>query len=128
MLDADPYDNRSDESLLELPEAQPRLTPAARVRIEKYLRQQRATLLASIARLETGSSGASASPASAPQTLAILRGELAQSTRALQRLASGAYGMCEVCGAPIAPGRLQIVPSAALCDACASRPAARPIH
>ena len=128
MLDADTYDNRSDESLLELPEAQPRLTLAARVRIEEHLRHQRATLLASIARLEGGSSAASVPPASASQMLAVLRGELAQTTRALQRLASGAYGRCEVCGAPIAPSRLQIVPSAALCDTCASRPASRPIH
>ncbi len=122
MLDADTYDNRSDESLLELPEAQPRLTPGARARIEEHLRHQRATLLASIARLEGGSSGASVPLASASQTLAVLRGELAQTTRALQRLASGAFGMCEVCGAPIALRRLQIVPSAALCDGCASRP------
>ncbi len=35
--------------------------------------------------------------------------------RAMMRAEKGMYGVCEVCGNKIAPERLQVVPSAALC-------------
>ncbi len=38
---------------------------------------------------------------------------------ALQRLADGNYGVCERCGKPIDPERLEIVPLAHLCIECA---------
>ncbi|MFG6445955.1 TraR/DksA family transcriptional regulator [Microbacterium sp. P06] len=38
---------------------------------------------------------------------------------ALERLAEGSYGICVVCGAPIAAGRLEARPTAATCIACA---------
>jgi RNA polymerase-binding transcription factor DksA len=38
---------------------------------------------------------------------------------ALRRHADGTYGICESCGRPIAPGRLEVRPTAATCVACA---------
>jgi DnaK suppressor protein len=40
--------------------------------------------------------------------------------RALEKLAEGTYGVCDVCGAEIPEGRLEIHPWAARCVACAS--------
>lgn len=40
---------------------------------------------------------------------------------ALARVAAGTYGTCEICGEPIAPGRLEARPTARTCVACASR-------
>jgi RNA polymerase-binding transcription factor DksA len=41
--------------------------------------------------------------------------ELAQLQRALGRLDAGTYGRCEVCGKPIAEGRLEAKPAARYC-------------
>ena len=38
---------------------------------------------------------------------------------ALERVAAGSYGVCAVCGRPIAPGRLEARPVARTCVACA---------
>lgn len=38
---------------------------------------------------------------------------------ALGRLAAGTYGTCEVCGQPIAAGRLEVRPTARTCVGCA---------
>ena len=38
---------------------------------------------------------------------------------ALDRLDQGDYGLCEVCGQPIDPGRLEILPHTTLCVRCA---------
>ena len=38
---------------------------------------------------------------------------------ALDRLDSGAYGRCQICGAEIDPERLEIIPTAATCANCA---------
>lgn len=43
---------------------------------------------------------------------------LRQVERALDRLAAGIYGTCEVCGAPIGKARLQAFPSATLDVSC----------
>jgi DnaK suppressor protein len=40
---------------------------------------------------------------------------------ALERLAQGRYGVCEVCGQPIGAERLAARPSATTCVRCASR-------
>lgn len=37
---------------------------------------------------------------------------------ALLKISEGTYGECEVCGAPIAPERLQVYPEAICCVAC----------
>lgn len=49
--------------------------------------------------------------------------EIAQIRAALHRIKSGDYGDCARCGAPIAPGRLELVPEAPLCADCAGRKA-----
>ena len=38
---------------------------------------------------------------------------------ALERLEQGGYGLCEVCGQPIDPDRLEILPHTTLCVQCA---------
>ncbi|MFB6725740.1 TraR/DksA family transcriptional regulator [Kribbella sp. NPDC056345] len=45
---------------------------------------------------------------------------LAEVDAALERIASGTYGSCERCGAPIAPERLLARPAARTCITCAS--------
>jgi RNA polymerase-binding transcription factor DksA len=40
--------------------------------------------------------------------------------RALAKLHEGTYGVCDACGSPIGRGRLQAMPDAALCVACAA--------
>jgi DnaK suppressor protein len=37
---------------------------------------------------------------------------------ALERLRSGDYGLCEVCGEPIAPARLRAIPEVTTCVGC----------
>jgi DnaK suppressor protein len=46
---------------------------------------------------------------------------LAQNERALARITSGTYGVCESCGEPIGKARLQAFPRATLCVACKQR-------
>lgn len=41
--------------------------------------------------------------------------------RALQKLEEGTYGVCDACGGPIAPRRLEVAPESALCIDCARR-------
>ena len=42
-------------------------------------------------------------------------------TRALERLANGEYGICEVCGRAIEPARLEALPEATMCRECQER-------
>ena len=46
---------------------------------------------------------------------------LAQNERALARIATGTYGVCESCGESIGKARLQAFPRATLCVACKQR-------
>lgn len=46
---------------------------------------------------------------------------LAQNERALARILSGTYGVCESCGEAIGKARLQAFPRATLCVACKQR-------
>ncbi|MEU6808405.1 TraR/DksA family transcriptional regulator [Streptomyces sp. NPDC046831] len=43
---------------------------------------------------------------------------LTQTERALDRLATGTYGLCETCGKPIGKARMQAFPRATLCVEC----------
>ncbi len=43
----------------------------------------------------------------------------ARTERALSKLDEGTYGICDACGEPIPPGRLQALPESVLCLACA---------
>jgi DnaK suppressor protein len=49
------------------------------------------------------------------------RQELEAIEEALQRLENGTYGFCEVCGQPIEPRRLEIMPETPLCRGCMSQ-------
>ena len=53
--------------------------------------------------------------------LALRRGlekRLQRVEDALRKMEAGAYGPCEICGVPIDPARLKVIPSACLCLAC----------
>jgi DnaK suppressor protein len=50
-----------------------------------------------------------------------LRETLGDVERALQKLDDGTYGACEVCGKPIGDARLEAMPTASRCMACASK-------
>ncbi|MER7797874.1 TraR/DksA C4-type zinc finger protein [Microbacterium sp. NPDC096154] len=50
---------------------------------------------------------------------AAARRELADIHAALARVDGGTYGVCEVCGQPIAEGRLEARPTATRCVRCA---------
>lgn len=50
-----------------------------------------------------------------------LEQHLAEVDAALARLAVGTYGVCQGCGKPIDPARLEARPAARECIACASR-------
>jgi RNA polymerase-binding transcription factor DksA len=45
--------------------------------------------------------------------------ELRQIAAALARIAAGDYGDCTICGAQIAPARLDVLPATPFCVACA---------
>ena len=46
---------------------------------------------------------------------------LAQVDQALARIAEGTYGICDNCGKPIAPERMEANPHATLCIQCQSK-------
>lgn len=46
---------------------------------------------------------------------------LAQIDRALARIDAGKYGICDNCGQPIAPERMEAIPDAMLCIACQAK-------
>ncbi len=50
-----------------------------------------------------------------------LQDALADIDRALQKLDSGGYGVCEQCGEEIAEARLEAMPATRYCFQCASR-------
>jgi DnaK suppressor protein len=52
---------------------------------------------------------------------ATLRDALGEVERALSKLADGSYGVCEDCGQPIDPLRLEAKPAARYCINCASK-------
>jgi DnaK suppressor protein len=45
---------------------------------------------------------------------------LERTERALAKLDDGTYGLCDACGKPIGPKRLQAMPDAVLCIECAA--------
>ena len=49
-----------------------------------------------------------------------LEAGLARTERALAKLDDGSYGVCDACGAPIPPRRLQAMPDSVLCVSCAA--------
>jgi DnaK suppressor protein len=50
-----------------------------------------------------------------------IAGGLAEVDRALEKIDEGTYGVCDDCGEPISPERLEAMPSATLCVRCSAR-------
>jgi DnaK suppressor protein len=50
-----------------------------------------------------------------------IRQELAKVEHALQKIEKGTYGLCDNCGQPIDPKRLEALPQASLCMNCKAR-------
>lgn len=111
--------------------------PAAEPEVDyrQLLEDERADLRRQLAELGHGDSGtlsydpnfADSSQVTAERGEAeALAGELtdalAEVEAAIARLAGGTYGLCERCGRPIAPARLEAMPAARRCIACASLP------
>jgi DnaK suppressor protein len=46
-------------------------------------------------------------------------GKIQSIRAALKRIQEGSYGLCQVCGQPIDPDRLEILPHTTLCITCA---------
>jgi len=44
--------------------------------------------------------------------------QLAETEHALSKFEKGTYGLCDTCGQPIAPARLEALPQASLCLSC----------
>jgi DnaK suppressor protein len=49
-----------------------------------------------------------------------LESTIGRTERALVKLDEGTYGICDSCGEPIAPARLEAMPDVALCVTCAA--------
>ncbi|NPA91285.1 MAG: hypothetical protein GXO55_07540 [Chloroflexi bacterium] len=49
----------------------------------------------------------------------LLLERIAMLEEAIERLEKGQYGICEVCGNPIEPERLELFPETTLCATCA---------
>jgi len=52
-----------------------------------------------------------------------IRQEMAGIEHALQKFEEGTYGLCDSCGKPIAPERLEALPQASLCVNCKAQQA-----
>ena len=47
-----------------------------------------------------------------------VREQVAEVEHALHKFEEGTYGLCDICGQPIDPGRLEALPQASLCLSC----------
>ncbi len=52
-----------------------------------------------------------------------IRAQLAEIEHALHKFENGSYGLCDICGQPIDPARLEALPQASLCLSCKSKQA-----
>ena len=98
------------------------------------LESERASLLSQMAELGDGatagdhydnnfadSSQVTAERGEAEALLLSLRETLEDVERALDKVDAGTYGICEVCGKPIEPARLEAMPAARRCITDASK-------
>ena len=53
----------------------------------------------------------------------LVRDQLAEVEHALHKFDQGTYGLCDICGQPIEPARLEALPHANLCLSCKARQA-----
>src|SRR6516165_611326 len=95
----------------------------ADVDFAELLRNERAHLQAQLTELGFADQGsglsydsnfADSSQVTAERLATELRESLDEVEAALQRLADGTYGLCEVCGKPIGSARLEAMPAARL--------------
>jgi DnaK suppressor protein len=99
----------------------------------QLLAEEQASLRRQLAELGFGESGAlkydpnfadssqvTAERGEAEALAGELNEALAEVEAALRRLADGTYGLCERCGQPISPARLEAMPAARLCISCAA--------
>lgn len=112
--------NHSDQDLDEI-----------RARLEKLRDQTRARLAALAKRPERGAAQGFGKRIGDGTTEAVrrltdigvggsLERALARTERALAKLDDGTYGICDVCGEPISPGRMRALPDGVLCVRCAA--------
>ena len=106
---------------------------ASTVDYRALLEEERADLLAKLEELGLGSAGltydsnfADSSQVTAERGEvealgATLREALGEVERALRKLADDQYGVCEDCGEPIDPLRLEAKPAARYCINCAAK-------
>ena len=98
------------------------------------LQHERDTLLSQLGELGFGDAGGlhydsnfadssqvTAERGEAEALAASLRETLGEVEHALEKLEGGTYGVCEGCGQPINPARLEAKPAARMCMACASK-------
>jgi len=52
-----------------------------------------------------------------------VRDQLSEVEHALHKFDQGTYGLCDICGQPIEPARLEALPQASLCLSCKARQA-----
>ena len=50
-----------------------------------------------------------------------VKGALTEVEHALEKLEQGTYGLCDCCGKPIPPARLEAIPDASLCLDCKAK-------
>lgn len=128
------HDEATDVSGVAGPHARWDAIAAELDRREATAREQIAHLTAQHGDLVVAAAGANADDEHDPegatlawdreQTAALLRqaeGDVAELAAARARIADGTYGICEVCGRPIAVERLEARPTARTCVACAAR-------
>lgn len=99
------------------------------------LEEERSNLAARLAEMDEGDAGATlafdhnfadtsqvtAERSEMEALVGSLRESLDEVIEALAKMDAGTYGVCESCGQPIAPARLEAKPAARLCITCASK-------
>ena len=87
------------------------------------LQSRLASIKKDVTREHSGDSAEQAQERENDEVVDAIGNETAQSIRgvtaALERIADGSYGICENCGDQIGQARLEIVPEATRCVACA---------
>jgi RNA polymerase-binding transcription factor DksA len=98
-----------------------------RERTEAELRRQRGYLATELGHVSDGSADSVDTAAEIyerEKTLAIiqtLQKKLASIEHALRATEKGSYGICEICGEAIDPGRLEVMPHTMTCIKCQAR-------
>ena len=107
---------------------------APSVNLRAHLEQEREVLVNQLAELGFGDAGGlhydsnfadssqvTAERGEAEALASSLRETLNEVEHALEKIDAGNYGVCEGCGQPINPARLEAKPAARLCIDCASK-------